>query len=106
MELHQILKLCLLALDSRYPTCVVEINETLLGHPSYWREACVPSEMLAILRLHAPQLLLAPACLVIDSGQSAIYLVERSEREPAFLVYCGGCTPSQREKQLAMRQAV
>jgi hypothetical protein len=100
MELHEMLKLCLLALESRYPESVVEVNETLLGHPSFWGEACAPTAVLEALRLHAPQLFLAPARLVIDQGQSAIYLVERSEREPAFWVYCGGCTPSQRAKQL------
>lgn len=99
MKLHEMLKICLLALESRYPECVVEVNENLLGHPGFWGEACVPTEMLELLRLKAPQLLLAPACLVIEPGQSAIYLVERSEEDPAFEVYCGGCTLSQRAKQ-------
>jgi len=110
MELHEMLKLCLLALDSRFPESVVEVNETLLGHSGFWGEACPSTAMLEVLRLHAPQLLLAPACLVIDQGQSAIYLDKRLEREPAFWVYCGGCTLSQRakqlEKQLSRRAAV
>jgi hypothetical protein len=110
MELHEMLKLCLLALDSRCPESVVEVNETLLGHPGFGGEACVPTAMLELLCLHAPELLLTPACLMIDQGQGAIYLVERSEREPAFWVSCGGCTPSQRAKrprsQLAIRVAV
>jgi hypothetical protein len=99
MELHEMLKLCLLALESRYHESVVEVNETLLGHPGFWGEAYVPTKMLELLRTQAPQLLKAHACLVIDEGQSAIYLVDRSEREPAFWVYRGGCTPSQRAKQ-------
>jgi hypothetical protein len=101
MELHERLNLCLLALESRHPTCVVEVNETLLGHPGSWGEACVPTEMREALRLRAPHLLLAPARLVIDPVQSAIYLIERSEEEPAFWVYCGGCTPAQRARQQA-----
>jgi len=106
MELHEMLKLCLLALDSRFPESVVEVNETLLGHQSFWGEACPPTAMLEVLRLHAPELLLAPAFLVIDQGQSAIYLDERLEREPAFWVYCGGCIPSQRAKQLTRMATV
>ena len=100
MKLHEILKLCLLALGSRYPESVVEINETVLGHQSFWAEACTPLEMLEVLQQHAPWLLHIPACLVIDAEQSAIYLVEQSEEVPALWVYCGGCSPSQRAKQL------
>jgi hypothetical protein len=105
MELHEMLKLCLLALDSRFPESIIEVNGTLLGHPGFWGEACPPTAMLEVLRLHAPELLLAPACLVIVQGQSAIYLAERLEREPAFWVYCEGCTPSQRAKQLEKQVA-
>ncbi len=99
MELHEMLKLCLLALDSRFPESYVEVNGTLLGYPGFRAEACSSTAMLEVLRLYAPELLLTPACLVIGQGQSAIYLEEWSEREPAFWVYCEGCTPSQRAKQ-------
>lgn len=101
MKLHEMLKICLLALESRYPECVIEVNKSLIGHPGFCEEARMPTEMLELLRLHASQLLSAPACLVIDEGQSAVYLVERAEEEPAFWVYCGGCTPAQRAKQQA-----
>ena len=99
MELHEMLKLCLLALDSRIPESYVEVNGTLLGYPGFQAEACSSTAMLEVLRLYAPELLLTPACLVIDQGQNAIYLDEWSEREPAFWVYCEECTPSQRAKQ-------
>lgn len=100
MKLNEMLKLCLLALDSRYPESVLEINETVLGHQRFWTEACSPVEMLEVLQQYAPQLLHMHACLVIDAGQSAIYLVGQCEEVPAFWVYCGGCSPSQRAKQL------
>ena len=100
MKLHEILKICLLALESRYPKCVVDINEAVLGHQRFWVEACTPLQVLELLQLHTPQLLDAHACLVVDTEQSAIYLVEQSEEMPVFWVYCGGCTPSQRAKQL------
>ena len=100
MKLYEVLKLCLLALDSRYPESGVEINETVLGHQHFWIEACTPVEMLKVLHQHAPHLLHMPACLVIDAGQSAIYLVGLPEEAPAFWVYCEGCSPSQRAKEL------
>lgn len=99
MELHEILDICLLALENRCPTCVVEANETQVGHPGRWGEACAPGDMLGMLRQQAPSLLQAPAHLVVDQAQSAIYLVEQSEDVPAFWVYCGGCTPAQRARQ-------
>jgi hypothetical protein len=101
MELHEILNICLLALESRRPTCVIEVNEAQLGRPGCWGEACAPGEMLKVLQRQAPRLLQAPARLVIDEAQSAIYLGECSEEEPAFWVYCGGCTPAQRARQQA-----
>lgn len=103
MKLHETLNICLLALESRYPECVVEVNESLPGNPGYWGEACLPDEMLEVLRLRDPDLLETPAHLVIEPEQSAIYLVDRSEVEPAFWIYCGGCTPAQRARQQAKR---
>ncbi len=93
MELHEICNLCLLALESRYPNCVLEMNGRLLGRSGCWEKACTPGEISTRLRLYAPHILRSPALLVIDSAQSEIYLVEESEEEPAFRVYCGGRTP-------------
>lgn len=101
MELHERLNLCLLALESRYPACVIEINKTLLGGSDSWEEACGLDEMRDVLRHRAPHFLVAPARLVVDSAHSAIYLIESSEEKPAFWVYCGGCTPAQRARQQA-----
>lgn len=100
MKLHEMLKICLLALASRYPESVVEINKALPGSQTFCVEACTPVEMLELLQIHVPRLLRVPACLVIDAGQSAIYLVEQSQQVPAFWVYRGRCSPSQRAKQL------
>jgi hypothetical protein len=99
MKLRQILKICLLALDSRYPESMVKANETMLGHYGFWKEACTPTEMLEVLQQHAPELLAVPACLVIDAKQCAIYLVEQSEEVPAFWVDCEGLRPSREEHQ-------
>lgn len=100
MKLHEPLKVCLLSLASRYPQSVVEINEAVLGHLSFWTEACSPLRLLEVLESYTPQLLQAPACIEVDAAQSVIYLVGPSEETPAFWIYCGGCTPSQREQQM------
>lgn len=102
MKLHEPLKVCLLSLASRYPHSVVEINEAILGHQSFWTEACSPLSLLKLLDSHAPHLLQAPACIEADAAQSVIYLVGQSEETPAFWIYCGGYTPSQRKKQTRM----
>ena len=100
MKLKENLRICLLALGSRYPSSLVDINETVLGHQYYWSGACVPSRVLGLLQTNAPRLLHTPAQLVIDAQKSEIYLVEWSKEAPAFWIYCGGCTPSQRAKQM------
>jgi hypothetical protein len=106
MKLNEIVKICLLALASRYPESVVEINEAVFGHQSFWTEACTPIHLLELLQTNVPQLLYAPACLVLDAQKSAIYLVEQSQDTPAFWVYRGGYTPTQRAKhQQAVRMA-
>lgn len=99
LKLHEILKNCLLAVASRYPKSVVEINEAVFGRQSFWTEAGTPLRLLELLQSHAPQILEAPAYVVVDMQDSVIYLVEQSEETPAFWIYCGGCTPEQREKQ-------
>jgi hypothetical protein len=72
MKLNEIFKICLLALASRYPTSIVDINETVLGHLSFWSEACSPLRLIELLQINAPQLLDAHACLVIDQQKSEI----------------------------------
>ena len=99
MKLHEPLKVCLLSLASRYPQSVVEINEAVLGHQNFWTEACRPLCLLALLESHAPHLLQVPALIEVYAAQSVVHLVGHSEETPAFWIYCGGCTPSQREKQ-------
>lgn len=101
MDFNEILKICLLAVASRYPESVVDVNEILLGHHNFWTDACPPLQLLELLQIRAPELLRAPARLVMNQHESVIYLVEQSQETPAFWIYCGGRTPSQRrERQL------
>ena len=84
MKLHEKLQICLLAIASRYPDCTLDINEEIPGLQSFEKQRCTPVELLERLQSHAPQLLQAPAQLVVDEQESAIYLVEQSQHAPAF----------------------
>ena|SRR5438552_13005493 len=85
MEFDQILKICLMALASRYPESAVEINEEVLGHQSFWTDGCTPAEAIELLQANVPEILDTPAHLVQRTGEGCtIYLVERSRETPAF----------------------
>ena len=90
MQLRERLRICLLAAASRYPESLIDINEALLGHQPFWQEGYPPLQALEVLRVHAPQLLEAPACLRVDAQASVIYLVEQSQQRCAFWVYREG----------------
>ncbi len=92
------LQICLLALENRYPGCVIEGNEAVLPELALSGEAITPSQMLAFLQANAPHLLQAPARLIIDDQKSEIALLEISEERPAFWLYCGGRSPHQHTK--------
>lgn len=91
LELDEILRICLLALASQYPGSLVEINEAVLDLAGLWKGVCTVEQALQRLESHVPQLLQAPARLLIDEQQarSIIYLLDRSEELPAFQLYCG-----------------
>lgn len=96
MQLNDILQICLLALDSRYPRHRVDINEAVLEiydvETQKWIEmrGWTVDEIIAILKKAAPALLRSPAYLLIDGSNSAIYLPEYSRKEPAFHLHCCG----------------
>ncbi len=97
MKLNEKLKICLLALESRHPRSLVEINEAMLGHLSFLPGTCTLSDVVELLEINAPDLLHTLACLVIDAQMSEIYLVEQSQEEPAFWIYCQHPPPKDRE---------
>ena len=88
MHLNENLEICLLALASRYPGCLVEINEAVLARADLWQEDCTAEEALQRLLSRRPKFLQAPARLEIND-QSVIYLLDRSEELPAFQIYSG-----------------
>ncbi len=84
MKLHENLQVCLLAIAARYPESTLDINKEVLRTQSLQTQHCTPVELMERLQSHAPQLLHAPAQLVVDAQECAIYLVEQSQHIPAF----------------------
>jgi hypothetical protein len=99
LKLNEILKNCLWSLDKRYPSSTVAINDIVYSLQISWANACSPIQMFEVLLIHAPQVLEAPACLVINAQESAIYLLEESQEIPAFWISCGRHVPVQRENR-------
>jgi hypothetical protein len=86
MKLNENLQICLLAIASRYPDSMLDINQGVLGPQSFQTEKCSSLDLMERLQSHAPQLLHTPAQLVVDAQERAIYLVEQSQQTPAFWI--------------------
>jgi hypothetical protein len=84
MKLYEKLQICLLAIASRYPESTLESNEEVLGPQSLQKQRCTPLELIERVQSSVPKLLEAPALLVVDAQERAIYLVEQSQHTPAF----------------------
>jgi hypothetical protein len=93
MELYDTLQICLLALASRYPNHVVDINETILGRQELGAAGWLAFDMIEHLAAARPKLLGAMAHMVVDPQKSEIYLLDYTEEQPAFIVHCRGKIP-------------
>lgn len=93
MQLNDCLRVCLLALSSRYPDHMLDINEELLGSRNLDAGCRTALDLIEVLERISPDLLLAEARLVVDSQKSDIYLVDYSEVVPALVVHCRGRLP-------------
>ena len=69
---------CLLALESRYPYHIVDINEEVLGSQSLGAEGWSASDLIYLFQCTAPHLLQKQARLVVTAQKRGIYLLERS----------------------------
>jgi hypothetical protein len=87
MKLNENLRICLLAVASRYPTSTMDLNEEVIGPQCPKTGECTPSGLLELLQSYAPHMLDAPARLVIDAQERGIYLVEQSQQTPAFWIH-------------------
>lgn len=88
--LHESLQFCLLALESRCPRHILNINEEVLGPQSLGAEGWTAPDLIELFQNTYPLLLLERALLEVDCRCKGIYLLESSEQIPAFWVYFGG----------------
>jgi hypothetical protein len=93
MELYDTLQICLLALASRYPNHIVDINETMLGQQELGAGGWLAFDIIEYLASTHPELLGTMAHMVVDPQKSEIYLQDGLEEQPAFIVHCRGKLP-------------
>jgi hypothetical protein len=89
LQLNENLQICLLALATRYPQHLVDINEAVLGSQPFRAQGWRAADLIEWLKSTAPELLQATARLEVNSQRRGIYLLERSEETPAFWIHCG-----------------
>lgn len=87
MKLNENLRMCLLALASRYPDSSITFNEEVVGTQSRQADGYTPDGVIELLQGNAPHMLDAPARLVLDVQERVIYLVEQSQQTPAFRIH-------------------
>ncbi len=103
MQLNERLEICLLALASRYPDHVVDINEAVLGHQQPGAQGWTAHDLIEELHTTQSTLLNAQAHLIIDTQMSEIYLPDYSEQTPAIFVHCRGKIPTPKRELQAQR---
>jgi hypothetical protein len=97
MYLHDKLRICLLALASRYPENLVESNTAILSGQAFCPGCRTVPDVLAWLQRAEPALLEEMASLVIDEQKCEIYLPDRHGQQPAYWIHCRGKMPLPRE---------
>jgi hypothetical protein len=100
MKLDEMLEICLLVLEHRFPGCAVEGDAAMFQELALTGEPITPTQMLELLQASVPHLLQAPTRLIVDEQRSEISLLEISEERPAFRLYCEGWSQYQRAMQL------
>ena len=93
MELYDTLQVCLLALASRYPDHVVDMNEDILGPQELGSTGWIALDMIEHLESTRTKLLEAMARLAVTPQKSEIYLLDYSQELPAFTIHCRGKIP-------------
>jgi hypothetical protein len=94
MRLDDKLQVCLLSLASRYPVHTMDFNEGVITIPGIETRGWTALEMIEALDFYAPQLLQAPAFLVIDECNCEIFLPIYSQDRPAIHIHCRGKIPA------------
>lgn len=104
MQLNENVQICLLALASRHPEHTVDVNEAVLGPQSLGAEGWTAEDLLELFQNTNPELLQAPARLVLNQQECSIYLVNRCENIPALHLHCRGNIPTPQGNMHARRQ--
>ena len=107
LRLTENLQICLLALASRYPRHLIDINEAVLGPQQLGAEGWRAEDLIALLQRTAPEMLHEEARLEVNIQRRGLYLPGRSEQTPAFWIHCGekGEKMPPARGNMAMRQA-
>jgi len=90
MYLHDNLQVCLYALESRYPNHIVDISPGIIESRGVSLTGWRAPEVVNMLARTVPQLLEAPAEMIIDYGACAIYLPDISATMPLCTIHCLG----------------
>ncbi|HLI89402.1 MAG TPA: universal stress protein [Ktedonobacteraceae bacterium] len=101
--LHDILRVCLLAVANRYPEHSIDVEAVLLNRFSGERKGWRAEELIRWLEALDPALLEQGATLLIDENTCGIYLPEYSQEEPAFHLHCRGRIPVPREHDTVLQ---
>src|SRR5437763_8402341 len=94
MRLNDILRVCLLSLASRYPIHTVDFDDNVIDTPEIETRGWTAQEMIEFLDSCAPDLLQAPALLLVDECNCEIFLPMYSEDQPAIHIHCRGKIPA------------
>jgi hypothetical protein len=89
LRLAESLQICLLALDSRYPHHLIDINEAVLGPQQVGAEGWKAKDLIELLQNTVPELLHEEARLEVNPQRTGLYLPGRSEHTPACWIHCG-----------------
>ncbi|GHO88458.1 hypothetical protein [Dictyobacter formicarum] len=93
MYLEDILSVCLQGLNSRYPKHVIDINLEIITLSDIDAKGWKAEELIKHLNKKAPHFLQKMSRMVVDSCETAIYLLDVSEETPALWLHCQGKLP-------------
>ena len=106
MRLNETLQICLLALISRYPEYMLDINEDLLGRQSLGKDGWNASDLLELLQSTQPEILHSKALLVLDQQERSMYLLSQSAEIPALCIHGQGKLPPYQGNMAVRREKI
>ncbi len=97
MHLHDILQVCLLSLEARYPKHTLDVNLPIFASQTDACKGWTARQLLTFLRTQVPYLLAEPASLYINDQICAIFLPAYTQDTPAITIHCRGKMPHSRQ---------